>query len=367
MAETTPLYDLHQKAGARFVDFAGYLMPVHYGSQIEEHLAVRRGAGLFDVSHMGILDVEGPGATAFLRQALANDVGRIRPGRALYSCLLNDRGGVVDDLVVYALAGGGYRVVLNAARKAVDQKHLAMLAASYPVTLTPRPDLGLLALQGPEAVRALPAFFGDALAGRLAALRSFAALETELGFVGRTGYTGEDGFEIALPADLLRRAFSTWIESGVRPAGLGARDTLRLEAGLNLYGQDMDESTSPLESNLAWTVAFEPPERDFAGRAALEAERREGGRRSLVGIYLAGAGVLRAHQDLVDADGRIVGTVTSGSYAPSLGFSIGLARIVEPQPETAWVVIRDRRHPVRWHHPPFVRRGHVLVPAAAGR
>ncbi len=367
MAETTPLYDLHEKAGARFVDFAGYLMPVHYGSQIEEHLMVRRGVGLFDVSHMGILDVEGPEATAFLRRALANDVGKISPGRALYSCLLNDQGGVVDDLVVYALPTGAYRVVLNAARKAVDQLRLATLATPYKVSLTPRPDLGLLALQGPGAVGALAAFFGSTLAERLSALRSFTALETEYGFVGRTGYTGEDGFEIALSTDLLRRAFSTWIESGVRPAGLGARDTLRLEAGLNLYGQDMDETTSPLESNLAWTVAFEPADRDFAGRAALEAEGRAGVRRTLVGLYLPGPGILRAHQDLVDGDGRVVGTVTSGSYAPSLGFSIGLARIQGECPDEAWALIRDRRHPVRWHHPPFVRRGHILVPTAAGR
>ncbi len=367
MAETTPLYDLHQKAGARFVDFAGYLMPVHYGSQIEEHLAVRQRAGLFDVSHMGLLDVEGPEAMAFLRRALANDVGRIGPGRALYSCLLNERGGVVDDLVVYALGAERYRVVLNAARKGVDQVRLAGLAAPYQVTLTPRPDLGLLALQGPEAVRALAAFFGDGLAGRLGALRPFAALETEKGFVGRTGYTGEDGFEIALPADLLRQAFSVWVGSGVRPAGLGARDTLRLEAGLNLYGQDMDETTSPLESNLSWTVAWDPADRDFVGRSALEEERRRGIRRTLVGVYLPGPGVLRAHQDLVDADGRTVGSVTSGSYAPSLGFSIGLARLAGERPAEAWAVIRDRRHPIRWHHPPFVKRGHILVPAAAGR
>lgn len=361
MTLKTPLYGLHQRLGAKLIDFSGYLMPLHYGSQIEEHHRVRNRAGIFDVSHMGILDVEGPDAGALLRRLLANDVGRLKqPGRALYTCMLNPEGDVLDDLIVYYRAPDRYRLVLNASRKEADTAWIEAHLGSARVTLTPRPDLGLLALQGPEAVSVLGAAFSSDWAARLVALKPFSFLEDAEGFVARTGYTGEDGFEIALPEDRLIAAFSDWVESGVSPVGLGARDTLRLEAGLNLYGQDMDESTTPLESNLAWTVAWDPAERNFIGRPALERQREAGPGRCLTGVILAGAGVLRSHQELWDGE-RPVGVITSGTYGPTVGAAIGLARVTEPRPDTAQVLIRDRRHPVRWHQPPFVRRGQVLV------
>ncbi|MHB1543118.1 MAG: glycine cleavage system aminomethyltransferase GcvT [Gammaproteobacteria bacterium] len=365
MTQKTPLYGLHQLLGAKLIDFSGYLMPLHYGSQLDEHHRVRTRVGVFDVSHMGIVDIEGPDAGDFLRRLLANDVARLKnPGRALYSCLLNPAGGVLDDLIVYSRAPGRYRLVLNASRKDLDTGWMRSEIRALRVTLEPRPDLGLLALQGPGAQAALEMVFSTDFASRLGALKPFAFLEGEEGFVARTGYTGEDGFEIALPEDRLVEAFSTWVDGGVAPIGLGARDTLRLEAGLNLYGQDMDETTSPLESNLAWTVCWDPVDRNFIGRGALEQQRREGLSRCLTGVILSGPGVLRSHQELRDGE-RSIGMITSGTFAPTLGTAIGLARVVAPRPMEAQVVIRDRPHPVRWQTPPFVKRGQVLVPRTA--
>ncbi|EQD71827.1 glycine cleavage system aminomethyltransferase T [mine drainage metagenome] len=323
---------------------------------------MRTRVGIFDVSHMGIVDIEGPDAGDFLRRLLANDVARLKhPGRALYSCLLNPAGGVLDDLIVYSRAPGRYRLVLNASRKDADIGWMRSEIGAFRVALEPRSDLGLLALQGPGAQTALEMVFTPGFAAQLGALKPFSFLEGEEGFVARTGYTGEDGFEIALPEDRLVKAFSTWVEAGVAPIGLGARDTLRLEAGLNLYGQDMDESTTPPESNLAWTIAWDPADRNFIGRVALERQRREGPSRCLTGVILSGPGVLRSHQEL-RAGERSVGVITSGTYAPTLGAAIGLARVEEPRPREVEVVIRDRLHPLRWQAPPFVKRGRVLVP-----
>lgn len=364
MTQTTPLYGLHERLGAKLIDFSGYLMPLHYGSQIDEHHRVRSRVGIFDVSHMGVLDVEGEDAGPFLRRLLANDVARLQnPGRALYSCLLNPQGGVLDDLIVYYRAPGRYRLVLNASRKHSDIEWMQTEIRALRVTLVPRADLGLLALQGPGAGAALEMVFTPDFASRLGALKPFTFLESEEGFVARTGYTGEDGFEIALTERQLIEAFSIWVEGGVAPVGLGARDTLRLEAGLNLYGQDMDETTTPLESNLAWTVCWDPAERRFIGREVLERQRREGVSRTLTGVVLGGAGVLRAHQELRDGE-RSVGMITSGTFSPTINAAIGLARVVEPRPAEARVVIRDRLLPVRWHTPPFVKRGRVLVERA---
>lgn len=364
VTQKTPLYGLHERLGAKLIDFSGYLMPLHYGSQLDEHHHVRRGVGIFDVSHMGIVDIEGEDAGALLRRLLANDVAKLRnPGRALYSCLLNPAGGVLDDLIVYYREPGRYRLVLNASRKEADTDWMRSEVRTLRVRFEPRADLGLLALQGPGAQEALKIVFTPGFAERLAALKPFAFLENEEGFVARTGYTGEDGFEIALPQARLTQAFSAWVDAGVPPIGLGARDTLRLEAGLNLYGQDMDETTSPLESNLAWTVAWDPAERDFIGRKALEQERQRGVTRLLTGLVLAGPGVLRSHQELREGE-RNIGLITSGSFAPTLGFSIGLARVQEPRPAHAKVVIRDRALEVRWQPPPFVKQGRVLVPRA---
>ncbi|MBI1943405.1 MAG: glycine cleavage system aminomethyltransferase GcvT, partial [Betaproteobacteria bacterium] len=295
----TPLFDAHRAAGAKMVEFAGWEMPLHYGSQIEEHHAVRRDSGVFDTSHMLALDVEGDGARAggngacaLLRRALANDVERLRaPGKALYSCMLAEDGGVIDDLIVYRLADERYRIVLNAATADAD---LAWLEALRPqgVALRPRRDLAMLAVQGPRARDRCWA----ALPGLRAAserLERFSSVEANGTFMARTGYTGEDGFELLLPAARAEDAWRRLLAAGVSPCGLGARDTLRLEAGMNLYGQDMDRGVTPLECGLAWTVALAGP-RAFIGREALLI--RVPAQRMLGLVLEERGGVLRAHQ-----------------------------------------------------------------------
>jgi aminomethyltransferase len=346
------------------VDFGGFDMPVHYGSQIEEHHAVRRDAGMFDVSHMRVVDVEGAGARDFLRRALANDVAKLKaPGKALYSCLLAENGGVLDDLIVYWRGGDAFRVVVNAATAQKDVLWLQNLAAreAFPVRLAVRDDLAMIAVQGPHAREktwvALPE-----TAHATAEQKPFNGITVptrrcEL-FVARTGYTGEDGFEVMLPAPCAAEVWQALVAAGVRPCGLGARDTLRLEAGMNLYGQDMDETVTPLESGLAWTVDLSG-ERDFVGREALLAQPRT---RDLVGLVLLDAGgVLRAHQRVTC--GHAHGEVTSGTFSPTLSRSIALARVpatVRPG-DAVQVAVRDRSLAARVVKPPFVRNGKILV------
>ncbi|HUO82503.1 MAG TPA: glycine cleavage system aminomethyltransferase GcvT [Gammaproteobacteria bacterium] len=370
MGQKTPLHAEHARLGARSVDFGGWDMPVHYGSQIDEHHAVRRNAGMFDVSHMTVVDVDGAGARDYLRRLLANDIGRLgSPGKALYSCMLNPGGGVMDDLIVYWRGNGRYRVVVNAATRDKDLAWMRKQAGHFAVELRERADLAMLALQGPQA-RARGA---GALGGtdRALALGPFEAVELGELFVSRTGYTGEDGWEVILPATLAVEYWRRCLDAGFVPCGLGARDTLRLEAGLNLYGQDMDEETTPLESGLAWTVAWEPAEREFTGRAALEAQKSQGVARKLVGLLLDGRGVLRGHQRVRAAGGD--GEITSGSFSPTLGRSIALARVSREAQGGCEVEIRGRWLGARMVKPPFVRNGKacagvvdVIEKAAAG-
>jgi aminomethyltransferase len=343
------------------VDFGGWDMPVAYGSQIEEHRAVRHGLGVFDVSHMCIVDVTGARARDLLSRLLANDVGRLTAvGKALYSCMLNDRGGVIDDLIAYRLEDGNYRVVVNAATRDKDMAWLGANAGSLDVRLLERRDLAMLAVQGPrarECTASLLAYDGS---------RSVMALEpffgTRLGewYVARTGYTGEDGFEIMLPASEAGSFWQRLNGAGALSCGLGARDTLRLEAGMSLYGNEMDEQTHPLESGLAWTVAFEPAEREFIGRSALEAIRTRGSENKLVGLVLDERAVLRSHQRVRVPDiGE--GEVTSGTFSPTMGRSIGLARVPAATKGPVEVEVRGRFLPARVVRPPFVRHGKVLV------
>src|SRR6187402_2302426 len=304
MGFKTPLYDTHVAAGARMVDFGGWDMPVNYGSQIEEHHAVRRDAGMFDVSHMLIADVTGARVRDYLRYLLANDVAKLtQPGKALYSCMLNEQGGVIDDLIVYFLTESWFRVVVNAGTRDKDLAWMRGIAPQFGVELTERTDLAMLAVQGPNArakvAELLPAEHRDAAL----ALDVFFGRELGPWFVARTGYTGEDGFEIMLPAGEATRVWRALNEHGVKSAGLGARDTLRLEAAMNLYGNDMDESQNPLESGLSWTVSFEDPARDFIGRKALEALQAAGLAKKFVALVLEDRGVLRGHQKVVTAAG----------------------------------------------------------------
>ena len=360
MLKTTPLHDAHKAAGARMVDFGGWDMPVNYGSQIEEHHAVRRAAGVFDVSHMQAVDVEGSDARAFLRRALANNVDKLKDaGKALYTCMLTEEGGVVDDLIVYFLSEQQFRVVVNAGTATKDLEWLEGLRKRWDarVTLKSRPDLAILALQGPRAREIFWSIHPDAKAAT-ERLKPFNAAFVAGLLVARTGYTGEDGFEVMVPAKDAASMWEKLVAAGARPCGLGARDTLRLEAGMNLYGQDMDERVSPLESGLAWTVDLQS-ERDFVGKQALQAR---GAHAQMMGLLLVDAGgVLRAHQKVETAQGE--GEITSGTFSPSMGKSIALARVPAGVAigDTVHVQVRDKRLAARVVKAPFVRNGKILV------
>jgi aminomethyltransferase len=359
MGFKTPLYETHVAAGARMVDFGGWDMPVNYGSQLEEHHAVRRDAGMFDVSHMLVADIVGPRSGDYLRHLLANDVAKLKqPGKALYSCMLDESGGVVDDLIAYFIDDARFRVVVNAGTRDKDTAWLRRQAAGFQVEVRPRTDLAMIAVQGPKARTKAAALLGSH-AERALALQPFTGAGFGELFVSRTGYTGEDGWEIMLPAGEAPAFWTRLGELGVAQCGLGARDTLRLEAGLNLYGSDMDESVSPLESGLAWTVAFEPADRDFIGRAALEAQRSRGIERKLVGLVLEDRGVLRSHQKVVSSAGA--GELTSGTFSPTLDRSIGLARVPAATPERVQVDVRGKLLWARVVKYPFVRMGKVLI------
>ena len=376
MLKQTPLYALHRAAGAKMVDFGGWDMPVSYGSQIEEHHAVRRDAGMFDVSHMLAVDLEPGGANEdahgnanrrprdFLRYALANNVDKLTvAGKALYSCLLKPDGGVLDDLIVYFLSESWFRIVVNAATADKDVAWFRSLIDERggELKLTSRRDLAMIAVQGPRAREHVWAVLQPSAPDARAAtepLKPFMAAEVGEYFIARTGYTGEDGFEIILPSTRAAEFWRALAAAGVKPCGLGARDTLRLEAGMNLYGQDMDEMVDPLESGLAWTVDLASP-RDFVGKAALVARAPT---RQLTGLLLEDkGGVLRAHQKVMTRLGA--GEITSGTFSPTLGHSIALARLPAGvvAGEEAQVEIRGKALAARVVKPPFVRHGKSLL------
>ena len=355
MAERTVLYEAHVAAGAKMVDFSGWDMPLNYGSQLDEHRAVRTSLGIFDVSHMTVIDLEGEPVRRFLARLLANDIAKIdSPGKALYSCMLNHDGGVVDDLIVYNLGRGNYRLVVNAATRKKDLKWIESIlhAESDDVQLTERLDLAMIAVQGPRACDVVARLFPDA--PEILNVKPFHTIALGDAFLARTGYTGEDGFEVLLQGTDAAQFWSRLVAAGARPCGLGARDSLRLEAGLNLYGSDMDETTTPYESNLAWTVALETRERNFVGREALENQLSDGVSRRLVGLVMKEKGVLRSHQSVVTSEGA--GETTSGGFAPTLGYSIALARIPSGHDVEAEVEIRGRKIGVAITQPPFVRK-----------
>lgn len=356
MAKKTPFYDLHVKANAKIVDFAGWDMPLHYGSQLQEHHQVRQHAGLFDVSHMGVVDLQGKDAKAYLRRLLANNVDRLASGKALYTCMLNEQGGVIDDLIVYSIADDKYRIVINAGTREKDLAWMRMQAESFDVILTERTDLAMLALQGPEIQEKISQIFSADQVEIIRQLKPFNFAVLGDWFIARTGYTGEDGYEIIFPAKSADAFWQQCLAAGILPCGLGARDTLRLEAGLNLYGSDMDESVTPLESNLAWTVILEPKERNFIGREALEKQTEHGIKRRLVGLVLEGPGIIRNHQRvMIEGDGE--GEVTSGGYSPTLEKSIALARVPAEIGSHCFVEIRNKPVSAQVIKPPFVRHG----------
>ncbi len=352
----TPLYNQHLEAGGKMVDFAGWEMPINYGSQVKEHHQVRTDAGMFDVSHMVVVDFTGKDCKKFLQHLLANNVDKLkRQGKALYSCMLNEEAGIIDDLIVYYLADDFYRMVINAATRENDLAWINKQAANFDLDIKERDDLAMIAAQGPNAREKLLATLDDASATQVSALKPFFGVQIDNIFYARTGYTGEDGFEIMLPNENVAALWNTLLSAGIEPTGLGARDTLRLEAGMSLYGTDMDTTTSPLVSALKWTVALAPKERNFLGRSALEAEIEAKPATKMVGLVLEGKGVLRGHQHVMTESGT--GEITSGTYSPTLGVAIALARVPADTGDSCHVEIRNKQIPARVVKPPFVRNG----------
>ncbi|EPL6456254.1 glycine cleavage system aminomethyltransferase GcvT [Providencia rettgeri] len=364
MVKQTTLYDEHIACGAKMVDFHGWMMPLHYGSQINEHNIVRTDAGMFDVSHMTIVDLHGSGCRDFLRYLLANDISKLtEQGKALYTGMLNASGGVIDDLIVYYFADDFYRLVVNSATREKDLAWIEQHASGYAVEIQVRDDLALLAVQGPKAPEKVHSLLTPEQNQAIDGMKPFYGVQTGDLFIATTGYTGEKGYEIAMPKEQVIDFWHKLLKAGVHPAGLGARDTLRLEAGMNLYGQDMDESISPLAANMGWTIAWKPEDRQFIGREALE-KLREQGTEKLVGIVMRDKGILRAGQVVRFTDdlGELKeGVITSGSFSPTLGFSIALARVPNGIQDKAIVEIRQREMPVEVVKPGFVREGNCLV------
>jgi aminomethyltransferase len=353
----TPLYQAHLDSGAKIVDFGGWDMPIHYGSQVEEHHYVRQEVGMFDVSHMTIVDLSGNDAEVYLRKLLANDVAKLKAiGKALYTGMLNEQGGVIDDLIVYRMPQG-FRLVVNCATREKDLAWMESQIEGYDAALTERPELAMVAVQGPKALELCKQVASSA-AELIDGLGVFQGLEHEGWMFCRTGYTGEDGLEIMVPDTEVVSFWKALEAAGVHPCGLGARDTLRLEAGMNLYGSDMDENVSPLEANMGWTVAWSD-DRDFVGKAALEAQKQVGCKFKQVGLVLEARGVLRGHQKvLVEHNGETLeGEITSGTFSPTLGYSVAIARVPVEIGDTCEVEMRNKLVPVKVVKIPFVRNG----------
>lgn len=360
MGKQTPLYQQHLDANGKIVDFGGWDMPIHYGSQLQEHNVVREDAGMFDVSHMTIVDIEGPEALAYLQKLLANDVAKLTViGKALYTGMLNEEGGVIDDLIVYKM-DGWYRTVVNCGTREKDLAWMTKQIESFDATLTERSELAMVAVQGPNAIAKVKQVRAEQ-ADLIDSLNIFQGLPDGEWFYARTGYTGEDGLEVIVPADEVVDFWQALLAAGVAPAGLGARDTLRLEAGMNLYGNEMDDSVSPLDAGMGWTIAWEPSDRDFIGRTALEAQKADGIKTKLVGIVLETRGVMRSHQKVViEGLGEGVsceGEITSGTFSPTLQHSIAMARVPYDTGSECNIEMRGKLIPARIVKMPFVRNG----------
>ena len=353
----TPLYDTHVEMGAKMVDFAGWDMPIQYVGLMDEHHQVRQDAGMFDVSHMTTIDLNGARTREFLSKLVANDVPKVtKPGKALYTAMLNEQGGVVDDLIAYYRAPNDYRLVVNASTFEKDLAWMNDKADGFDVTLDHRTGFTTLAVQGPTSREAAMRAMSDECAAAAAELKPFTSAYVGGWFIARTGYTGEDGFEITVPDAEAEAFWQALIAEDVAPCGLGCRDTLRLEAGMNLYGSDMDETISPLEANMGWTVDLKDEDRDFIGKAAIVAQKAEGVKEKLVGLVLEEKGVLRSHQKVI-VPGVGEGIITSGSFSPTLKLGIAMARVPAATADTALVELRKKEVPVKVIKPSFVRNG----------
>lgn len=363
MTQKTILNDTHRAMGAKMVDFGGWDMPIHYGSQLDEHHQVRQDAGMFDVSHMTVVDLEGARTREFLRYLVANSIDKLqKPGKALYTAMLNARGGVIDDLIIYFMSEEFFRLVVNASTRDKDLAWIGEQARAFGVEVKERPEFGMIAVQGPTARDKVIGLLREDDRAPLSKLGRFAAraattVDGVEVLIARTGYTGEDGFEVIVPEAQTVAFWNALLAAGVKPAGLGARDTLRLEAGLNLYGQDMDEDVTPFEAALAWTVALDNgvdgAPRDFIGRAALEAQQAAGTARQMIGLVMDEKGVLRHGQKVLTANGE--GEILSGTFSPTIGKAIAFARVPAGEPGNVRVDIRGKEVPVRVVKFPFVR------------
>ncbi|MDR3501901.1 MAG: glycine cleavage system aminomethyltransferase GcvT [Legionella sp.] len=360
MTAKTPLHATHLKYGAKMVNFHGWEMPLHYGSQLNEHHQVRLDAGIFDVSHMTIVDILGAGGRLFLRKLLTNDVDALEHnGKALYSCMCNEHGGIIDDLIVYQRASDHYRIVLNSATRHEDLAWIRKVSEGFAVGLQERRELAMIAVQGPNAIAKTCSILNPAQIDAVSTLTHFECADVEQWFFARTGYTGEDGLEIIVPQEQVAQLWDDLVQAGVQPCGLAARDTLRLEAGMLLYGQDMDTSTTPLESGLAWTIKWEPTDRSFIGMGALVSQKQLGIKRKMVGLTLLDKGIMRQGQRVV-IDGQADGIITSGSFSPTLGHSIALARVPVETGTEVMVDIRGKLIPATVGKPRFVKYGQAI-------
>ncbi|XOV78975.1 MAG: glycine cleavage system aminomethyltransferase GcvT [Aestuariibacter sp.] len=359
MLNKTPLHASHLESNAKMVDFFGWEMPLNYGSQIEEHHAVRQDAGIFDVSHMTIVDIKGADAKAYLRYLLTNDVEKLKvKGKALYSGMLNEQGGVVDDLIAYYFDDQDYRLVVNSATKEKDLNHLNAVAKGFDVSITERPELAMVAVQGPNAKEKVHGVLTESQIAAVADMKPFFGVQADDLFIATTGYTGEAGYEIIVSEEAAADLWDKLLAAGVKPCGLGARDTLRLEAGMNLYGQDMNEEVSPLAANMGWTVTWEPEDRDFVGRAATTKIKAEGTDK-LVGLVMTEKGVLRPGLKVKVEGGE--GVITSGTFSPTLGHSIAMARVPKTIGDSAEVEMRKKWVTVKVVKPSFVRNGKSVL------
>lgn len=360
MIAKTPLHATHLECGAKMVDFHGWEMPLHYGSQLNEHHYIRQDAGMFDVSHMTIVDILGAGGRLFLRKLLTNDIDTLEHnGKALYSCMCNEHGGIIDDLIVYQRASDNYRIVLNSATRHNDLIWIRQKSEGFAVGLQERRELAMIAVQGPNAIAKTLTGLNPAQIDAVSTLTPFECVDVEQWFFARTGYTGEDGLEIIVPQDQVNQLWHELLQAGVKPCGLAARDTLRLEAGMLLYGQDMDNTTTPLESGLAWTIKWDPAERDFIGMGALFSQKQLGIKHKMVGLTLLDKGIMR-HGQRVVIEGYADGIITSGSFSPTLGHSIALARVPIETGDTVMVDIRGKLIPASVGKPRFIKYGKAI-------
>ncbi|MBA6254338.1 MAG: aminomethyltransferase [Colwellia sp.] len=358
MTNKTVLHAKHIEAGAKLVDFHGWEMPINYGSQIEEHNAVRTDAGMFDVSHMTIVDIKGVDAKAYLRRLVINDVAKLAvEGKALYTGMLNHEGGVIDDLIIYFFTETYYRLVVNSATRVKDLAWMNEQSAGFDITINERPEFGMIAVQGPQAKTKVASLLTPEQTQAVEGMKPFFGVQAGDLFIATTGYTGEDGYEIVVPEDQAADLWQKLLDAGVAPCGLGARDTLRLEAGMNLYGLDMDETVSPLAANMAWTISWEPTDRNFIGREVLTAQKAAGDQPKLVGLVFEEKGVLRTGLKVITPFGE--GIITSGTFSPTLGHSIAMARVprsVSPG-DTVEVEMRKKLVNVKVIKAGFVRNG----------